>query len=45
MEQFNHEQIDQEKMTKIVLELIHLNREYIWSDALERYKLIGREQK
>lgn len=32
--------LDQEKITKIVLELIRLNYDKIWKDALEEYNLI-----
>ena len=35
--------LDQEKITKFVLELIRLNKENIWTDALEEYKLIDNE--
>ena len=35
--------LDQEKITKVVLELIRLNKDNIWSDALEEYKLIDHE--
>ena len=31
---------DQAKITKLVLELIQLNKDYIWLDALEQYNLI-----
>ena len=37
------ENIDQEKITKVVLELIRLNKDYIWKDALEEYNLIDSE--
>lgn len=32
--------IDQEKITRIVLKLIRLNKNEIWTDALEEYNLI-----
>ena len=32
--------LDQEKITKLVLELIRLNQGNIWKDALEEYNLI-----
>lgn len=35
--------LDQEKITKVVLELIRLNKDNIWTDALEEYKLIDKE--
>jgi hypothetical protein len=34
---------DQEKMTKIVLILIGMNKDYIWTDALEEYNLIDKK--
>ena len=38
--EFSKENLDQEKITKIVLELIQLNKDNIWTDALEEYNLI-----
>jgi|SRR5690606_7277452 len=35
--------LDQEKIKKIVLELIRLNKENIWTDALEEYNLIDKQ--
>ena len=35
--------LDQEIITKVVLELIRLNKDNIWTDALEEYKLIDNE--
>lgn len=35
--------LDQEKMTKIVLKLIEMNKDYIWTDALEEYNLIDKQ--
>lgn len=32
--------LDQEKIAKFVLELIRLNKDNIWTDALEEYNLI-----
>ena len=32
--------LDQEKLTPLVKEIIRINKEYIWADALEEYKLI-----
>lgn len=34
--------LDQERITKLVLELVRLNEAKIWNDALEEYKLIDR---
>jgi len=39
--EISKDNLNQEKMTKIVLELIRLNKENIWIDALEEYKLMG----
>ncbi|PKP02185.1 MAG: hypothetical protein CVU11_12840 [Bacteroidetes bacterium HGW-Bacteroidetes-6] len=43
IEQINKHNLDQEKITKIVLELIRLNKDNIWIDALEEYKLIDKK--
>lgn len=43
IDQIEKENLDQEKITKVVLELILLNKDNIWTDALEEYKLIGNE--
>jgi hypothetical protein len=40
VEQIGKDNLNQEKIAKIVLELIRLNKDHIWSDALEEYKLI-----
>lgn len=47
IEQLSKEKLDQEIITKIVLELIRLNMDIIWKDALEEYNLIdhGRQAK
>ena len=42
-DEIEKDNLDQEKITKFVLELIRLNKEYIWTDALEEYKLIDNE--
>jgi len=41
--QINKDNIEQEKMTKLVLELIQLNKDYVWTDALEEYNLIDKQ--
>lgn len=43
IEEVSKDNLDQEKITKIVLELIRLNKESIWIDALEEYKLIDKK--
>lgn len=40
IDEINKDNFEQEKITKIVLELIGLNKDNIWTDALEEYKLI-----
>lgn len=35
--------LDQEKITKLVLELVQLNKDKIWKDALEEYNLTDKE--
>lgn len=43
IEEISKENLDQEKITKIVLELIRLNEDNIWIDALEEYNLIDKQ--
>jgi len=38
--EISRDNLDQEKITKLVLELVRLNKDKIWNDALEEYKLI-----
>lgn len=40
LDEIAKDNFNQEKITKVVLELIRLNKENIWTDALEEYKLI-----
>jgi hypothetical protein len=40
IEEIRKDNLDQEKITKMVLELIRLNKDNIWTDALEEYNLI-----
>jgi len=40
IDEIGKENLDQEKITKVVLELIRRNKDNIWTDALEEYKLI-----
>lgn len=39
IDEMEKDNLDQEKIAKIVLELIRLNKANIWTDALEEYKL------
>jgi len=41
--EISKDNLDQEKITKIVLELIKLNKGNIWTDALEEYELIDKK--
>ena len=41
--EISNDKLNQERMTKIVLELIRLNKENIWIDALVEYKLIDKK--
>lgn len=43
IEQMSKDNLDQEKVAKIVLELIRINKENIWAAALEEYNLIDKE--
>lgn len=40
IEEMAKEELNQEIITTIVKELIKINREYIWEDALKEYELI-----
>ncbi|RZK11711.1 MAG: hypothetical protein EOO43_19150 [Flavobacterium sp.] len=37
-------ELEQESLTPLVLELIKINKEHIWTDALEEYNLIDKQQ-
>ena len=43
IDEIGKDNLDQEKITKVVLELIRLNKDNIWTDALKEYKLIDNE--
>jgi len=43
LEEVSKDNLDQETITKIVLELIRLNKDNIWKDALEQYNLIEKQ--
>ena len=43
IEEIKKSEINQEKLTPIVKEIIKINQEYIWTDALEEYNLIDKE--
>ena len=40
IEEIKKDEIDQEKLTPLVKEIIKINQEYIWTDALKEYNLI-----
>lgn len=37
------DELDQENLTPLVKELIKINQDYIWTDALEEYNLIDKQ--
>ena len=39
IDEVGKDDLDQEKITKIILELVRLNKDNIWEDALEEYNL------
>lgn len=43
VDEIEKDNLDQEKISEIVLELIRLNKDNIWAEALEEYKLIDSE--
>jgi len=43
IEEYSKDNLDQTTITKIVLELIRLNKDEIWEDALEEYNLIDKQ--
>jgi hypothetical protein len=43
IEEIGRDNLDQEKITKFVLELIRLNKNNIWTDALAEYNLIDKQ--
>jgi hypothetical protein len=40
VEEITREKLDQKKLTPLVKEIIKINQEYIWADALAEYNLI-----
>ena len=42
IEEISKDELDQEKLTLLVKEIIKINQEHIWTDALEKYNLIDR---
>ncbi len=42
LEEIKKDKLDQEKLTPLVKEIIKVNREHIWTDALEEYNLIDK---
>lgn len=44
IEEIKKDELDQESLKPLVLELIKINKEYIWTDALEEYNLIEKQK-
>jgi hypothetical protein len=40
VEEISKDELDQEKLTPLVKEIIKINQKHIWTDALEEYNLI-----
>jgi len=43
IKEMKQNKLNQESITKLVKKAIKINKEFIWTDALERYKLIEKE--
>ncbi len=43
IDEIDKDNLDQEKITRLVLELIQINKDNIWTDALEEYNLIDKQ--
>lgn len=43
IDEIGKDNLNQEKITKIILELIRLDKDKIWKDALEEYNLIDKQ--
>jgi len=41
--EIKNENLNQAIITKLVKQIIKINREYIWNDALEKYNLISKD--
>lgn len=44
IEEISKDELDQIKLTPLVKEIIKINQEYIWTDALEEYNLLDRSK-
>lgn len=44
IEELRKDELDQENLTTLVKEIININKEYIWTDALEEYNLIEKHK-
>ena len=42
IEEIRQDELNQEKLTPLIKQIIKINQEYIWTDALEEYNLIDR---
>ena len=44
IEEISKEELNQNKLTYLVKEIIKINQDYIWTDALKEYNLIDKEK-
>jgi hypothetical protein len=44
IEEMVNEKLDQEKMTLLVKEIIKINKEHLWKEAIEEYGLIDKDK-
>lgn len=44
IEEVSKDELDQEKLTPLIKEIIKINQELIWTDALEEYNLFDRPE-
>jgi hypothetical protein len=44
VEELTKDELNQENLTPLVGEIININKEYIWTDALEEYNLIDKQK-
>ena len=42
IEEISKDELDQKKLTPLIKEIIKINHEYIWADALEEYNLVDK---
>lgn len=44
IEEITKDKLNQKKLTPLVQEIIKINRDFIWADALKEYNLIDKEE-